>query len=189
MNFRTWFEQNEDMVPEGHISPDDLYSFPDEKNQKYKPTGGFTFIYDNRGLRIKLRSTTHGEMRYPSEGENQGIEGRCAEIEYDGRPIYAISFWSAELKDLIEPCIKALREKIGDVPKPIILFTPEGNRLIDGNKWYGPKTSAAEMNMLRQLHLMKSPEKRDARKALGLFSIKKRPDAEYRVLQPEHKCD
>ncbi|MCK9463814.1 MAG: hypothetical protein M0R80_29705 [Proteobacteria bacterium] len=195
MNFKLWLEQELDLSF-GYVSPDDLWTSAPE--QPYWATGGFTFIYSYEdGLLTTDRDDTHGDLRKAEFNdrsyEHFGIEGRCAEIDYGkrGQRIFLITFWGKRelLGRLVDPCVRAIRAEIGTIGIPIVVSSSEGNRVIDKGQpqWQGPKISDADIDLLKQLHLMKSPEKKAARKELGLFSMKKRPDAEDRVLQPEHR--
>ena len=194
MNFRRWLENLE--LSFTYLSPDDIWT--SEPEAPFFAEGGFTFLYSYEdGLLTADRDDTHGDLRKREFGErayeHHGIEGRCAEITCNehGQRIFIIAFWSRKglLDRLLEPCVRAIRAEIGNIEIPIVVSSMEGNRIIDSGKqqWQGPKISSADIDLLRQLHLMKSPEKKVARKKLGLFSMKKRPDAEYRVLQPEHR--
>ncbi len=191
MNFRLWLEQAVDLSF-GFISPDDIWG--KYEITTYVANGGFTFIYtEGKGLSTSDRTDTHTDIRRRIFGDSYhrhgGIEGRCAAVKIKGQNLFLISLWGQNKSLFEEACIDAILEKIGDIKVPIVLSTNRGNKLINGGepKWQGSQITPKDVELLRQLHLMKSPDKLAARKRLGLFSMKKRPDAEYRALQPENK--
>jgi hypothetical protein len=200
MQFKQWMKNDLESQFKNSlfIDPDMIWD-----NRFSRQSLGLTFIYTIEGKLYSLKNMkTHADV-IDSNSElihnlydhslrkmyKKALFGRCANYNFKGTSIYVISFWNNNLQELIMPCVKKVLSIIGNIDKPIILSTPNNGNQFSKNlttKSIGQSISDEDMQLLRQLHLMTGKEKELARKKLGLWAAQKRPDAEYRTLQPEN---
>lgn len=203
MNFRAWLAESiQEELEKIRLTPDDLWNGGDQ----YQPRNGILFIYtlDDNQFYVGNFDLTHRYYihespklsRFHSMVKDMNLSrfdlmrhmvlGRAAQIKLSSQPVFVISVWNDSLPNV---CLEALKPYIRPYlsSMPILICTAKGNRVISNDTTTQTTYDPEQWRLLQRLHLLTGIEKTNARKALGLWSVKERPDTEFKNLQPEQK--